>query len=341
MYYLICQDWWNTSKNHAGIKYLCLYLEQNYPTEFKSVVITKKRTKLSNSFIVNKFRNFKFKLHQWKISNAAASKLISQLSSDDKVILMEYFDVNVNQYIIAKKIRKKYPNILIYAMSHLVPLKIDQTFPDKLFLKWQRVVDVIITLGSSLTDYYKSRGVSDKKLMTTFHYVDDFYLKHEIIKHKNFTVIAMGNQMRDVNLLSEIVKSNPDVNFIICQGVNDLSKMFTMKNVELVPFVSENELLDLMKSADVSLNVMYDTIGSNVIVTSLGMGLAMLCSDVGSIRDYCDENNTIFCKTLDDFNSAIQFLKSNPDKLMLLRHSSKEKALNYTIEKFYNTIKML
>lgn len=341
MYYLICQDWWNTSKNHAGIKYLCLYLEHNYPNEFKSIVITKKRTKKGHNFIINKLRHLKFKLRQWKISNSVASKLISQLSEDDKVILMEYFDVNVNQYILAKKIRKKYPNIKICGMSHLVPAKMDNAFSDKLLFKWQRLIDVIITLGSSLTNYYISRGIPKNKLMTTFHYVDDIYLKSKIVEHKNFTVIAMGNQMRNISLLSEIVKCNLDVNFIICQGVDDLSNIFTTNNVKLVPFVSEKELIHFMESADVSLNVMYDTIGSNVIVTSLGMGLAMLCSDVGSIRDYCDENNTIFCNTLDDFNKAIWFLKANPDKLMLLRRSSKEKAFNYTINKFYSAIKML
>ena len=49
-----------------------------------------------------------------------------------------------------------------------------------------------------------------------------------------------------------------------------------------------------MANADISPNVMEDTVGSNVIVTSLAMGLAMICSNVGSIKDYCDDSNTIF-----------------------------------------------
>ncbi|UVV76520.1 glycosyltransferase family 4 protein [Bacteroides fragilis] len=56
-----------------------------------------------------------------------------------------------------------------------------------------------------------------------------------------------------------------------------------------------------MNKADVSLNIMKDTIGSNVIVTSMAMGLAMVVSDVGSIRDYVDESNGLFCLTSKDF----------------------------------------
>ena len=60
-----------------------------------------------------------------------------------------------------------------------------------------------------------------------------------------------------------------------------------------------------MNDSDISLNVMKDTIGSNVICTSMATGLAMVVSDVGSIRDYCDETNACFCSSPDDFIEKI------------------------------------
>ena len=39
MIYLICQEWTNTSKNHAGIKYLCNELEKRYPDIYKSICL--------------------------------------------------------------------------------------------------------------------------------------------------------------------------------------------------------------------------------------------------------------------------------------------------------------
>ena len=69
----------------------------------------------------------------------------------------------------------------------------------------------------------------------------------------------------------------------------------------------ESELRQHMANANISLNVMEDTVGSNVIVTSLAMGLAMICSNVGSIKDYCDDSNTILCNNsnVEEFSQAI------------------------------------
>lgn len=339
MNYLICQDWYNTTNNHAGMKYLCQYLEKKYPDEFKAIIITQLKQKYGKNKLINKIKSLQFEFSQKKKNKQTAQELITKLSPNDKIFLMEYFDPGVNQYLIAKIIRKRLPNITIYGMSHLVPSKLEKAFSNHKLQKWQNTVNKIITLGSSLSEYYISKGIPKEKLVTTFHYVDQFYINPQIDKHPNFTILAMGNQMRNIELLIEIVKCNQNVEFIICQGVFDLSNVFSFPNVKLIPFISEIELRELMRQADVSLNVMFDTIGSNVIVTSMGMGLAMICSNVGSIKDYCDTNNTIFCLTLNDFNNAIQTLKNNSDLLFSLKESAKNKALNFTIENFYSDIK--
>jgi glycosyltransferase involved in cell wall biosynthesis len=107
--------------------------------------------------------------------------------------------------------------------------------------------------------------------------------------------------------------------------------------VTLIPFVPEPELRLYMEHSDISLNVMQDTIGSNVIVTSLAMGLAMVCSDVGSIRDYCDEENAIFCEnsSVESFSKAINLLSSNRQLLMNMKTSAQKRSLSFSIEKFH------
>ena len=174
-------------------------------------------------------------------------------------------------------------------MVHLVPSRLEKGFSDKkTFDEWTICIDKFLTLGHSLTQFLITKGLPEDKVVTTFHYVDEYYHnKRPVRLHKNIRVIAMGNQMRNLKLLKTIVDNNPNVNFTICQGVNDLSSYFLKNtNVELIPFVEESELRQHMANADISLNVMEDTVGSNVIVTSLAMGLAMICSNVGSIKDY-------------------------------------------------------
>ena len=94
-----------------------------------------------------------------------------------------------------------------------------------------------------------------------------------------------------------------------------------------------------MLESDISLNVMDDTIGSNVIVTSLAMGLALICSDVGSIRDYCDESNTIFCEnSVDSFCEAIRSLSCNRQLVFDMKCAAHKRAESLTISIFEKTI---
>ena len=344
MIYLVCYDWRNTSNNHAGMRYLCKYLEETYPHEFKSLVMPreKKHKLLRNNLffrvcykirsIIDK-RNCNSELQKFVLN------FLPILKNNDIVFLMEYMSKSINQYLIAKEIKKIYPSIKIYGLSHLVPSKIDKDFSDCDLIKWTSCIDKLVTFGHSLSDYYVSRHIPKENVFTSFHYVDDYYLNNNIVKHENVTVIVTGSQMRNTKLLLQIVLSNPDIHFYICQGLDNLSSVFTTPNVTLIPFVEESELRNYMYNSDISLNVMYDTIGSNVIVTSMGMGLGMICSDVGSIRDYCDENNTIFCNSLDDFNNALNLLTSDSAKLESFRKSAYMKAKgSFSIENFYRDI---
>lgn len=344
MNYLICQDWINTSNNHAGIKYLCLQLEKQYNEECKTIVIPDyigsqivKHSRLTRKFYIwlakRKFDSFIKK---------TIDTLNKQLRAGDKVFLLEYMEILSPQNQLAYEIKKTHPDIALYAMVHLIPKKLDNSFSDLKFKQWIKPIDKFITLGSSLTNYLAKRGIEKEKIITSFHYVDNEYYKPTLKSDKSkIQVIAMGNQERNVKLLREVVANNPIVNFVICQGVNDLSSQFKgLYNVQLIPFVEEDELRRLMNESDISLNIMNDTIGSNVIVTSMAMGLAMICSDVGSIRDYCNEDNCIFCKNdIESFSNAINDLVTNKVRLAQYKEKSINKSHRLSISNFYKFIK--
>lgn len=343
MIYLICQDWSNTSNNHAGIKYLCNTLGKKYPNKFKSIVIPAfwDDTKSSKNRIVQKLQKIIVRYRHRLYVNGIVKKDLHSLSTDDKVILMEYMELFYPMLWFVKTLKQKFPSLAIEVMVHLVPAKLTKSFPKPhTFNAWIDPVDKIYTLGHSLSDYLVSRGTDANKIVTTFHYVDDYYYNERPVRNNTkIQVIAMGNQMRNVKLLKAIVEANPNVNFTICQGVSDMREYFgSHKNVELIPFVEENVLRQYMQRADISLNAMEDTIGSNVIVTSLAMGLAMLCSDVGSIRDYCDEDNCIFCNSVEDFSRALDYLNKDRDRLSCMQTSAYKKSLSLSIDHFAESI---
>ena len=338
MIYLICQDWLNTSNNHAGMKYLCLQLQKRYPESYKCLIIDDYYQGFPSNPVKRKIHSYVSMFKYNKRMRGVFKQLSALVQDGDKVILMEYMERLPPQLYLAKKLKQSFPKISLYGLVHLVPEKLESSFSKEEFTDWTSCVDKIMTLGSSLSSYFISKGIPEDNILTTFHYVDNEYYKRtkDVQTGDNIRVIAMGNQMRNVDLLKRIVRSLPSVYFTICQGVGNMEKDFEdCKNVELIPFVPEDELKAYMEQADISLNVMKDTIGSNVIVTSMAMGLAMICSDVGSIRDYCSEDNCIFCDNqAESFIKAISVLVNEVDTTHNMKLRSLAYADTLTIDSF-------
>lgn len=341
MIYLVYVTWANTEVNHAGMKYLCKKLEELFPDKYTAIeMLTPKfnfpgKPCLFFKIIYKVIDPVKSWIDNMKIKNhnrAFTNRL--QVKDDDIIILMEYMDKEVNQHEVAKILRRRFKNIRIFGLTHLVPERLNLTFNKKDLNNWIHSIDGLITFGSSLTRYYTTRGVNPSKIITTFHYVDEYY-KNNNIRDEGFKVLIQGNMMRNIELLKNIIEQTPDITFVLCQGIKDYSAQFgNYVNVKLTPFLKEEELRALMAKCPVSLNVMKDTIGSNVIVTSMAMGQAMLCSDVGSIRDYCDETNCIFCNTAQDFSKALILLKNNSKLLNEMRESSVRKSTKFSVTNF-------
>lgn len=323
MKYLIVQDWQSTHGNHAGMKHMCDLLVAKYPYEYKMFVKECPRTWKSPRTFMEKicwhlYGKYAKEHYLKKTYPREYLKLcipmFSKLKDGDEVFLLEYMLPWASQYELACYIRKEYPNVKIYALSHLTCKYFDEmtaSEPD-LVQKWAKPVDKLLTLGSSLSSYFEKAGIPKEKISTGFHYVDSaYYHKQQPIDvHSPLRVIMMGALQRDYGMLAEIVKQCPNVHWTICRGRKNVDDLFPKSsNVELKGFLSEEELRHQMDIADVSLNVMEDTVGSNVITTSMAMGLAMIVSDVGSIRDYCDEKNAIFVENnIGDFVKGINSL---------------------------------
>ena len=315
---------------------MCRKLEALYPERYKAIEVACEKSHKYHGNIFIRCLNYALRpfakvLYDIKLIRLTASL---QLSDGDCVILTEYMDKIVRHITIAKFIHKHHSDVKILGISHLVPSKLDDQFDQIALTYWLNKIDGLITLGSSLSSYYVSHGFQKDKILTTFHYVDEYYLTKRIECNDEIKILVQGNQMRDLQLLTSVIKNNPNVIFIVCQGVVDLSSQLNFPNVQLRSFMAEDELRELMRECSISLNVMKDTIGSNVIVTSLGMGLAMICSDVGSIRDYCTHENCFFCTTMDEFTNAIGALVSDRERLNDMRMNSMVSARRYDIKSF-------
>lgn len=328
--YIIYFDWPNTSGNHAGMSYLARELSE----EFSEVEIVEM---------------FNFKYKYFRVINLLYSiylaiKLRILLGKNDKIILFEYLAKSCFQDVIAKMLSILRNRSTVFGLVHLSGNHLMEIYGSKgTIIRKLRPLNDIIVFGSSLKDFFVELGFDN--VLTVFHYVDTNYYKPSLsLKNKSskINILCLGNIKRDFSKLRNIIIKSPESQFNICQGVKDLSQYFNdLSNVKLYGFMMESELLDIMQFNDASLSIMEDTIGSNVITTSLATGLIPIVSDVGSIRDYCTEKESFLCVSENDFIEAIEQIKNNDYLLRDMSASARARSLSFSLSNFYELFKTI
>lgn len=345
MKYLIVQDWPDTHGNHAGMLHMCNLLKARYPEDYE--VIVKSSPNCFNFLDVphlRRLRKIVRRIYEEQlyplIYHWISRKMYARLREGDKVFLLEYMFPKYPQIQIAQKIKSQYSGVRVFGLTHLtVPtLQFYGCEPEPLAKEWQAPVDKLMTLGSSLSRVYLNCGIPQEKIFTGFHYVDlNYYRRTRDFNNERLRVVTLGRMARNYDLLLEIVKALPDIDWHICVGNSDKGELFGgLTNVTLYGYLPEEELKQVMEASDVVLSVMKDTIGSNVITTSLALGLAQVVSDVGSIRDYCTEDDSVFCQnTKESFVSALQDLVSDRRKVEFMKEAAKIRSAQFSIEKVH------
>ena len=259
------------------------------------------------------------------------------LRPSDVFFFMEYLGGRMagDHRAIALELRARGMTNRIVGLVHLSPQMLCTLYERDYIRSALETVDQVIVFGNSLAGFFTGSGYG-AKVRQTFHYVDtDYYRPHADSRQPgDFTVITMGSLGRNREQLREIIEACTDVQFDICMGKAELEPFFTgLSNVRLHRFLTEANLLRLMQRADVSLSVLQDTIGSNVIVTSLACGIPQVVSDVGSIHDYCSAENAIFCRDTGDFIAALRLLKNQPELRKRMGENARRKAEEFSLEK--------
>jgi glycosyltransferase involved in cell wall biosynthesis len=309
--------WKSTVRNHTGMFYFAKRIKRQYP--YFTQVIT-----------ISELDDYNNKLFFYRIIKYIIAYYLQLIAKrNDKIFLMEYlFPWALEQSYFARKLHNK---AQIVALAHLIPRRINESYTDNDLKDNVSFVDKLFVFGNSLKNFYIQKGVPVDKVVKIYHYVDNKYyrVKHRDIKKKNpLIVIFMGNVERNYEDLFEIVKVTSDIQYHICRGLNSAldNRCLEFSNVQVHKNIKESELRNLMHKSDVSLNVMHDTVGSNVIVTSLSCGLAMVCSDVGSIRDYVPEDAGILFNNVQEAVEGLRRLNNDRQLLYKLQIESLKKA---------------
>lgn len=326
--YIVYYEWPNTAGNHAGMAYLFRSLHSNHKKDIKLIQIPSSLPRK------NKYLQ---KLYMYAL-------VVYLFVVAKRVFLTEYLgNASGNQTGIADRLRKWNWSGELLGLVHLSEKHLCELYDsDKISYKSYvsnklQLLDKVLVFGSSLANFFIRLGYKDQVILT-YHYVDTLYYKPLMNRDANkprIQVIAMGSLKRNYADLEYIVKQLPEIDFNICVGNKDIGNLFeNLSNAAIYRFIPESELLSLMQKSDVSISVLEDTIGSNVITTSMATGLAQIVSNVGSIRDYLDDSNSILCDKLESFVEALRQL--NQDRIFLshLQQNAIHKAEKISLKTF-------
>lgn len=328
-YYVVYYAWGSTRGNHAGMAYLCETLARTrtdvelVPVEPVRVKRLKAGVNLSprwaarlNRRLVTPLEVAVNQVGAWRL----ARKLRRRLRPGDGLMLMEIATApRLSPYMegLAGRVRGQVRYIMgcMHLPVHFTIRAGLAASPADLKGRLD-LVDTVMVFGSGLAEEIERLGARCRVFRTCYYADTEFYRPapaSPVRGEEVFLIACVGHLMREFGQLREIAAACPEFHFAVSTSGVDVSSYFQgLENVRLMGRVPEQELLALMQSASVSLNVMEDTVGSNVITASLATGLPMVVSDVGSIRDYCTPDDTIFCRTTQDFVEALRKLHRNP-----------------------------
>lgn len=323
--YTVVAVWGNTKYNHAGMYYLSKKLKESFGDDFKIIPTPTKGSR----FLYPLYRLYNILIALW---------LYCVVKKDDIVFLMEYLLSETEQSDIANILKKKCD---VRGLAHLIPDRIDKEYSSSKLIKKLNYLSRIYVLGSSLKYYFQKKGIPESKIHVTFHYVDNIYYHPKIYFKRELTAICMGNMERDYEFLFNIISAHPEITFILCKGNASLPEKYkSLSNVKIFGFIPESKLLELMQKSDISLNVMKDTVGSNVITTSLACGLVVVASNVGSISNYIsDKVNGYLFNNLDECSNILSLLESSQEKLSECKVKASDRAKELSINNFISWFK--
>jgi glycosyltransferase involved in cell wall biosynthesis len=108
-------------------------------------------------------------------------------------------------------------------------------------------------------------------------------------------ILIVGEHRRDWlvmhKVIDEIEKQRLDVEFHLVVNENDLAYFTGCANVVYHSQISEAELIDLYRSADVLFIPMTDSTANNSILEALACGTPVISSRVGGVPDYVNDES--------------------------------------------------
>jgi glycosyltransferase involved in cell wall biosynthesis len=186
-------------------------------------------------------------------------------------------------------------------------------------------VDVLFVL-SAATDRYMKQELQHGNVRFLHHGVDtDFFLP--VVQDRiggAVNIVFAGLWLRDFRLLKETIERLSDLasrvtfHLVVPEFARTLDAHYslaTFDNVRWYSGLSDTALRDLYRRADLMFLPLIDSTANNSLLEAMAVGLPLVVSDVGGVRDYLDEDCAVFVSpnTAEAAAEQIRWAMANPE----------------------------
>ena len=196
-------------------------------------------------------------------------------------------------------------------------------------------LDAVVVVGSNQVSYF-SRYLPNNKIHVVPHHIDVTYFspaensKAESLENR---IIFAGSMMRDFETLlgvaAKLKEAGSDYVIHAVTSKNNQEKLRAAPNIVCHSDIGDEELKELYRTSRFGVMPLLDCTANNSVLEMMAVGLPVVCTDIGGIRDYLTSDGAEFAAKgdVDDFAEKVLMLSSDPERCRMLGAHNRQRAI--------------
>ncbi|MCR9200677.1 MAG: glycosyltransferase family 4 protein [Planctomycetaceae bacterium] len=194
--------------------------------------------------------------------------------------------------------------------------------------------DAVILMSESQKQNFVDAGVEPARIHVIHHGIDtDHFRPAQTTTEGSFRLLHVGSYRRDFEVLFEVcsaLKDEDDIQIQLLTSPSIAHRFKALPNVEILPRLTDEELLAAYQSSDCLLMTATGATANNAILEAMACGLPVVSQLVGGIPEYVPSDCGVLCPPGDAtaLIRSIRELAREPETVAAMGRAARKHALS-------------